>query len=483
LREAAQELLTRRSIRNNLTDWCQLNGFKPAHHHRLLLEKLERVATGDCRRLAVFMPPGSAKSSYCSVLFPPWFFGQHPEANVIAASHTIELAQRFGRRVRNLMQEHGPILGVNLSDDNHAAGRWSTTVGGEYYSAGVGVGIAGFRADLAIIDDPIKSRQDADSETVREHIWDWFKSDLSTRLKPGGRIILIQTRWHEDDLAGRILAEMEAGGQEWEVLSLPAEAIENDPLGRKPGEMLWDDAYGYGRFLRSEKATQTPRNWSALYQQAPAPESGNFFKDEWLRTYITPPDPKTLSIYGASDYAVTENGGDYTVHVVVGVDPKGNIYLLDLWRGQTSSDVWVSTWCDLVKRWKPLDWAEEKGQIAAGLGPFRDAEASRQKAYVNVEMFPTRGSKAVRAQSIRGRMAMGFLYVPASAPWFADFRAELLMFPAGKHDDQVDALGLVGQLLDRMIPGRIPAKDEAVKQTASGYRPADAAGIDDWKIY
>ena len=134
-----------------------------------------------------------------------------------------------------------------------------------------------------MIDDPIRSRQDADSAQVRERIWEWYKSDLATRMKPNGRVVLIQTRWHEDDLAGRVIAEMERGGDKWDILALPAEAEENDPLGRKPGEWLWDDGYGYGEFLRHEKATQLPRNWSALYQQHPTPESGDYFKADWLK--------------------------------------------------------------------------------------------------------------------------------------------------------------------------------------------------------
>jgi hypothetical protein len=145
---------------------------------------------------------------------------------------------------------------------------------------------------------------------VRDKIWDWYKSDLLTRLAPGGWVILIQTRWHEDDLAGRIIAEMEGGGEHWDIVSLPAEAEAGDLLGREPGQWLWDDAYGYGERRREEKATQLPRNWSALYQQRPAPETGDYFKPEWFRTYTSEPPRQTLNIYGGSDYAVTSDGGE-----------------------------------------------------------------------------------------------------------------------------------------------------------------------------
>ena len=168
---------------------------------------------------------------------------------------------------------------------------------------------------------------------------------------------------------------------------------------------------------------------------------------------------------------MTDKGGDYTVHVVVGLDPEGRIYLLDLWRQQASSDKWVDAFCDLVIEWKPLDWAEEQGQIKAGIGPFLSKRQGERKAYVARQTFPTRGDKAVRAQSIRGRMALDGLHVPIRAPWYADFRAELLSFPAGKHDDQVDALGLIGQLLDMMTAGRKPKDDNAAAQR-NEYRQA-----------
>jgi predicted phage terminase large subunit-like protein len=482
--EAAREILRRQRLKENFIEWCRECGYKPARHHLFLIEKLEALERGDIRRLLVTMPPGSAKSTYNSVLFPAWFLARNPAGHVLAASHTTDLAEKFGRRCRNLIAEHCHTLQLYLAGDNKAAGRWATTEGGEYYAAGVGVGIAGFRADLAVIDDPIRSREDADSQAVREKIWEWYKADLGPRLRPRARILLIQTRWHEDDLAGRCLEEHARGIDDWHVVSLPAIAQPGDPLGREPGELLWSDGdYGYSSFLLREKETQTPRNWSALYQQEPAPEGGNFFKAEWLRPYDTPPVRDTLSVYGGSDYAVTADGGDYTVHVVIGVDPENRIWLLDLWRKQASSNEWIDAWCDLVRQWKPLDWAEETGQITAGIGPFRDARALERQAYTNVELFPTRGDKAVRAQSIRGRMAMGGLYVPAAASWFADFRAELLSFDAGKTDDQVDALGLVGQLLDRMVPGCVP-KLEKPEEVKSGYKPIeDLENVDDWRTY
>ena len=456
--EAAKELLNRRSIRRSLTEYARYKGFEPAQHHKLLIAELEKVARRETRRLAVFMPPGSAKSTYASILFPPWLMQYWLNTSVLAASHTTELAEKWGRRVRNAVNDDGLVLGIGISADNQAAGRWALTTGAEYYAAGVGTGIAGFRAGLGMIDDPIRSRQDADSELIRDRIWEWYINDFRTRLVPGAPEILIQTRWHEDDLAGRALQH-----NDWRVVSLPAEAEPNDPLGRKVGEFLWADGdYGYAEQLAELKKNTPARTWSALYQQRPAPEDGDYFKAEWLKPYDKAPALDTLRVYGGSDYAVTADGGDYTVHAVVGLDPEGRMYLLDLWRKQASSDQWIESFCDMVLQWKPMSWAEEQGQIKSGVGPFLERRMHERRAYTVREQFPTRGDKAIRAQSMRSSMAMNGLYVPVGAPWYADFRSELLSFPAGKHDDQVDAIGLVGQLLDRMQAG-VKAKSQEGK--------------------
>lgn len=422
------------------------------------------------------MPPGSAKSTYSSVLFPPWLLQRAP-GNIIAASHTIELAEKWGRRVRNLVNEHSQVLGLELAQDSQAAGRWSLASGQEYYAAGVGTGIAGFRAKYGLIDDPIRSRQDADSELIRDRIWDWYINDFRTRLVPNARQVLIQTRWHEDDLAGRALNH-----EHWHVISLPAEAEPGDPLNRIPGEWLWSDGdYGYGDQLAQLKKNTPARTWSALYQQRPAPEEGDYFKSAWLKPYERMPARDTMRVYGASDYAVTADGGDYTVHVVVGIDPNGDMFLLDLWRKQASSDEWIESYCDLVKKWNPLEWAEEQGQIRAGVGPFLDRRARERQAFVVRTQFPTRGDKAVRAQSIRGRMGQCGLHVPEDEPWFADLRSELLSFPAGKHDDQVDALGLVGQLLDKVISGENLRSNEKQRRDRWDKAFGDDEGSLNWK--
>lgn len=471
--DAAAGILRRKLIRSSFTEWCKENQFVPARHHKLLINKLEALARGDIQRLAVFMPPGSAKSTYASVLFPPWAMGNHPKAQFLAAAHTSELAERWGRRVRNLVGEHQHTLGIQPDDDNQAAGRWAIKEGGEYLAAGARIGIAGFRALFGVIDDPLRSREDAESQNVRDRLWEWYLYDFRPRLIPGARQLLIQTRWHEDDLAGRALNH-----QPWEVISIPAEAKVNDPLGRQPGEFLWTDGdYGYGQQLAELKATTPPRLWSALYQQEPAPDEGDYFKIDWFKPLDLAPAHQFMRTYGASDYAVTADGGDYTVHIVVGVDHLNNLYLLDVWRGQKTSDVWIDALCDLVQRYRPMAWAEETGQIKASMGPFLTKRMQERRVYVTREQFPTRGDKAIRARSIQGRLALDGIYYPRNALWAAAFFAELLNFPASKYDDQVDAFGLVGQLLDKMVKGRAGVAPKEVKPTDS-YRRSKPKQVD-----
>jgi predicted phage terminase large subunit-like protein len=435
--------------------------------------------------LLLFAPPGSAKSTWLSVLFPAYYLARFPTNSILAATHSVEFAQRWGRRVRNDIALDSKVLAIELSADSQASDRWALRSGGEYYGVGAGVGISGFRADLGLGDDFFGNREDAYSETVRRKRWDWYVDDFSARLKPGAKRILMNTRWHEEDIAGRVLEQIKAGIVRGRVISLPAIAEANDALARKPGEYLWDDpqGYNYAAFLRARQRESSPMMWAALYQQRPAPEEGDYFKAAWLRPYTTAPALDTLAVYGASDYAVTADGGDYTVHVVVGVDPDGHMYLLDMWRKQASSDEWIEAFCKLVKDWKPREWAEEQGQIKAGVGPFLERMQRERQAFVYRRDFPVRADKAVRAQSIRGRMAIDGLYVPASASWLSDLRSELFAFPAGKHDDIVDALGLIGQLLDTISAGNKPQPAEPVKRE-TGYRQYEnVAKLDDWKAW
>jgi hypothetical protein len=454
---AAKELLKRRAIRRDFTEWSRHCGFEPAAHHRLLIEKLEAVADGKIDRLMVFMPPGSAKSTYTSVLFPPYILARNPGMTVIAASHTVELAERFGRRVRNLISEHGNVLGYSLAADSQAAGRWDTDAGGEYFAAGVRGPITGRRADLALIDDPVKSREEADSDIIRERVKDWWRNDLYTRLKPGGRVILIQTRWHEDDLGGWLLDEEKRGGDKWDVLSLPAIAEDNDPLGRKPGEPLWPD-WQDGKALERIQGAVGARTWNALYQQRPQPDEGTFFQRDWFKRYRPEDKPKHLHLYGTSDYAVTEDGGDYTVHRVWGVDHQGDLWLQPGgFRAQATADVWIERLIDLIASNKPIAWFGEAGVIVKAVEPMLRRRMQERRVACRLEWLPSIHDKPTRARGIQARAAMGKVHIPEGSEGDA-ILDEYLRFPAGKHDDDVDNGSLIGRALDMTHPAIVPVR-------------------------
>ena len=487
--EAARELLRRRKARSSLIDYARFievpgaplteeedeEHFKPvetvlARHHEMILAATQRCIQRHSGRTMLFLPPGSAKSTYATVVSPSWAMGSMPGFKVIGVSYGSDLSRKFGRRTRSIVKQRAfqSLFSTSLSADSSAADEWALENGSEYMGGGILSGITGNRADFIPIDDPIKGRQEADSEVTRKRTVEAYQDDILTRLKPGGSVMITETRWHEADLAGAILPEGYAGesgmiecrdGNTWEVICLPAQAESaNDPLGRKIGEYIWPEWFPEDHWAPFKRI---PRTWSALYQQRPAPEDGDYFRREWVKTIPTLPPRESLNVYGASDYAVTSNGGDFTVHVVVGIHNDGRLYLLDMWRKQSASDVWIEAFCDLVIKWKPIGWAEETGQIKSGVGPHLERRQRERKAFVYREAFPTRGDKAVRAQSIRGRMALDGLYIAEDAPFLAELIREMLTFPAGVHDDQVDALGLAGQLLDKMFA---PSKPEDKKK-------------------
>lgn len=246
-----------------------------------MLTELEAVARGENLRLMIFMPPRHGKSIYGTRLFVPWWLAQHPHGGIMTLSATTELAELFGRRVRNLIRYHRQTLGYSLAADSQAAGRWETSQGGEYLAAGVGKMIQGRPANLAIIDDPVAGVEAAESETQREGVWEWYQNDFLGRLEPGAAVILIQTRWHEDDLAGKLIQAMAQGGEQWRIINLPAIAGPGDALGRQPGEALWPEWMDEAA-LEARKRAVGSRAWYSLYQQEPRPLEGTLFKPELL---------------------------------------------------------------------------------------------------------------------------------------------------------------------------------------------------------
>lgn len=501
--EAATELLRRRRARASLTEYARYidvpgapiaeqdeeadyNGLYVAtplaKHHQIILDATQRCIAKPRGRTMLFLPPGSAKSTYATIVSTTWAMGAHPNFRAITVSYGTDLARKFGRRMRSIAKQQAfhTLFGCELSPESSAADEWALTNGSEFMGGGILSGITGNRADFIAIDDPIKGRQEADSEATRKSTLAAYQEDVLTRLKPQGSLMMTLTRWHEGDLAGAILPEDYKGesgmiecrdGETWEVICIPAKAERSDDLlGRKPGEYIWPEWFPAEHWKTFERM---PRTWSALYQQRPAPDTGDYFKREWIHLVPKEPPRETMTMIGGSDYAVTSGGGDFTVHAVLGLDHEGNPWIVDLWREQTASDVWVETFCDLVLKWKPLGWAEETGQIKSSVGPFLLRQQLATGAYVAREKFSTGGGdKAVRAQSFRGLIATKGLYIQADKPWAATLIAEMMSFPVGVHDDQVDALGLIGQLIDRLFPGKAPAPtDTSPKPRPGQFKP------------
>jgi predicted phage terminase large subunit-like protein len=418
-----------------------------AAHHHLIAERLEAVERGEIDRLMIFMPPRHGKSELASKRFPAWCLGKDPKRQIIAASYNSDLANDFGRNVRNIVgePEFGQVFpGVGLSADSAAANRMNTNHGGAYVAAGVGTAVTGRGANIALIDDPFKDREEADSERRRELVWDWYRSTLYTRLMPGGAIVLIQTRWHEDDLAGRLLAQE---GEQWEVLELPAI---NDQ-----GKALWPEWYDETALARI-KATIGPREWSALYQQRPQPDEGTYFKREWFKTWAKLP---SLRYYGSSDYAVTDGGGDYTVHTVWGIDGNGDIYRAAQWKGQTASDEWIERKLDLIAKFKPLCWFGEGGVIQKAIEPMLKRRMRERGVHCRLEWLSSVSDKPTRARSFQAMAATGRVHFEPGADL-----SEFLVFPAGKHDDEVDTASLIGRAIDQAHPAIVKQQQQTGQQ-------------------
>jgi predicted phage terminase large subunit-like protein len=441
IREIRTEGFGRNLVRQSLRDWvtlalCDL-GQRPNAHHLLLLEELEGLSRGDMDRLMVLMPPGSAKSTYVSVLFPAWWFTQHPRNSIISTSHTAQLAEYFARRTRRIIAEHTSQLGYSLAPDARSGTNWATTSGGEYFAVGVRGAVIGRRADLVIIDDPIRSQADADSLTLRDGIWDWYRSDLTTRLKPNARIVLIMTRWHEDDLGGRMLAQAPA---EWRVLKLAALAEEADPLGRSANGPLWPE-WENDSALQRKRTIVGERAWLALFQQCPRPDAGSLFQVDRVEFIDAQPIASPGVVVRAWDLAATlaERGTDpdWTAGVKLMRDEAGRYTVLDVIRIRGTSRQVEKAILDAARSDGTkvmISLPEDPGQAGKGQVAYMTA----MLAGYHVTSSRETGLKATRAAPAASQVEAGNVAV-VRAPWNHAFIEELRDFPFGRKDDQVDA--------------------------------------------
>ena len=446
---ATNETPLRSSIRDSLAEWtkCALGPLdqEPAAHHQVLIHELEDISTGANTRLIVLMPPGSAKSTYASVLYPAWWFTQHPGTSIIAVSHTASLGEHFGRQVRNLIADHQLRLGFKLVQDSRAAGRWRTTCRGEYFVAGVRGPIIGRRADLALIDDPIKSRAEVTNPQFREKLWNWLQSELLTRLKPGGRVVLVMTRWHEDDFEGRLQAHDHT---EWRIIRLAGLAENDDPVGRCLGAPIWpewEDVPG----LLSKRASIGERVWYSMYQQSPGTIEGGLFRCDRIDILSDVPEFGNGRIVRAWDLASTPaNGGtdpDWTVGLKLLATDTGRYVVLDVVRLRGSPHEVVTTVVSTARR--------DGLSVSIGLPEDPGQAGKTQVAYLSgllvghyVTASRETGSKMTRAMPMASQVeARNFAIVQSR--WNHTFLDELGNFPDGRKDDQVDALSRAFSML------------------------------------
>ena len=406
------------------------------------------------------MPPRHGKSELISHWLPVWYLNTWPERRIILATYGADFSADWGRRVRNTIQEHQGALRVSVAQDSASANRWHTTAGGGMIAVGVGGPITGRGADLLVVDDPVKTAEDAYSETYRERAWDWWTTTARTRLEPGASVVVLMTRWHDDDLAGRILRSARDTGLEWQVLELPALAEARDPLGRDPGEALWPERYDVDALLATQ-AEVGSRTWSALYQQRPSPEDGGYFQRSWWRFYTRAP-ARFDEVIQSWDMAFKgTSGSDFVVGQVWGRSGADR-YLLDQVRGRWDFPRTLDAVRGLSDRWPEArtKLIEDKANGPAVL------DTLRRELHGLVAVEP-QGGKVSRAAAVSHQVEGGNVWLPARSlnpdgeavldPWVRDFIEEAVAFPAAQHDDQVDAMTQALTRMTRPIPtGRIP---------------------------
>lgn len=449
-----REEVLRRSLRTDFEAWTRYilaeQGRAPAAHHLKLIAELAALGRGETERLILLLPPGSAKSTFASLFFPTWWMAGNPGGAVITASHTAKLAEQFGRGVRQLINDHGDRLNISMRHDARAAGRFLTDQGGEYYAVGVQGAVTGRRADLALIDDPIKSMVDAGATSARDRLWQWFCYELITRLKPHGRVVLVMNRWHRDDLAGQLISQ---GG--WRVVRLPALAEESDPMGRAEGDALWPEWEPRDALL-AKRSLIGERVFAALFQQAPLINAGSIFKINELQLTDTLPAGDTVRAWDLAAGTDAARNPDWTACVKLVRDTSGGLWVDDVRRVRVPPDelsqLVVATAHqdgDHVRVGLPRD----PGQS----GAYQTLQLTRALAGFTVQCTAELKSKAERALPVAAQVANGSVKLRRAA-WNAAFMDELAAFPDGPKDDQVDALSRAFSMLTSgMRPARFAA--------------------------
>jgi len=447
--EAKKELAKRELARRHIIPFIKFRftSYRDNWHHRILADALERVEAGSLKRLMVFMPPRHGKSELVSVNFPAYCMGKNKDRNIMTASYAAALATDFGRKVRNIMdlQEYQLLFDTRLAEDAQAKGNWSTNGRGEYNALGVGGAATGKGADILIIDDPVKNREEADSEIVGESTWDWYKSTARTRLSPSGAIILVMTRWKDNDLAGRILEE---GMDKWEIISLPAIA-EQDEEFRKEGEALWADHFTLEN-LEATKQDIGSYEFAAQYQQNPVNRETQIFKEEMFKKItLEEVQKKITNCFVTIDTQGKQKAtkqSDYTGITINWVDDK-NVWYLKSYHKRIGETELFDLIFELHTAYKPQAIGIEKTMFTEAIQPFLTIEMARRNVFPNVVELKHGGTaKEIRIKSLVPRYERGHIYHIEGM--CKDLEGELLRFPASRFDDTMDSAAYQSQIAE-----------------------------------
>jgi predicted phage terminase large subunit-like protein len=418
------------AARERLAPYALVQGptYQVAPHHRAIAQKLEAVERGDIKRLMIFMPPRHGKTKLASHYFPAWYLGRNPARYVIATTYAQEFADDNGRAVLDQLRDplhRATFPACSLRRDSKAVGRFQTDQGGVYFGVGAGGPITGRGAHLLLIDDPVKGQEQAESETQRRKLKDWYASVAYTRLMPGGAVVIIQTRWHEDDLAGWLLREHAQEG--WDVLSLPA----LDDFDRP----LWPEAFGLPELQAIKRAVGT-RVWTALYQQRPTPPGGSIIKLEWFRRYSARPANFAAIVQSWDTATKAKKLNDPWVCTTWGItvdDTAVRFYLLEVFRKRMEYPEGKRTARNLRARWNPSAILVEDASSGQSLGPELQLEG------MPIVLITPQGEKMFRLAVESAKVEAGMVYLPEVADWLIDYEAELVACPNAPHDDQADS--------------------------------------------
>lgn len=442
-----EQLIERELAKRTFLGFIQYQNpwFKVSWHHKIVADALERVERGELKRLMIFLPPRHSKSEMGSINFPPWFLGRNRDKSIIEASYSDDLASEFGRQARNIVDspEYKKIFSTTLAEDSQSKSSWSTNGRGKYNAVGVGGSVTGKGADVLLIDDPIKNRADAESEIKRQALYSWYKSTARTRLSPDGAIVLLLTRWSDDDLAGTILDG--ENGSDWEVISLPAIAEEDEEF-RKKGDALWESQFDLNNLLKT-KGDVGMFEWQALYQQDPIGSETQEFKKEMFQ-YKTEADIADVLVtcWITIDPAVKEKDtADYTGTVINRVDIENNWYIKSK-RERMNSTGLIDHIFKLWNDEQPDAIGIEETTYWDAIYPFLKLEMINRNIFPIV--YPLKHHGVNKNLRIRGLLPR----YETKKIWHLKGETEtleeqLLRFPKAKNDDEPDALAYQAQIV------------------------------------